>query len=185
MRRLMMTVAILFGLATAAQAQSFTLGQPLSAAWDPDPNEVSAAVDRYEWQMDADTNWTTAGVTLPQATYLMPLPQARLTLGTHELRMRSCAGTTCSLNPLAVTFDIGRPLPAGPRNPRVVPTPSVAVLTIPQAIDRANAYGLLILDRTLTSQELGYLSMRHPPVPPTRETVIGLLDSVFADFVIR
>jgi len=167
-----------------AEAQTYPLGQALTAQWEGATNEADAAVDHYEIRVDTGA-WTPTGQTVPQATYTYAIPQALLTIGTHTVEVRACAGAVCGSSTAPVSVTIARPLPGLPRNPRVVPTPSVATLTIPQAIEKANAYATLILDRPLTAQELNILALRHPPVPPTRETVIALLDATFAEFVVQ
>lgn len=184
MRRILIGWALVLGMASVAQAQTYPLGQALTAQWEGALNEADAAVDHYEIRVDVGP-WTPTGQAVPQATYSYPIPQALLTIGTHTVEVRACAAAVCGSSTAPVSVTITRPLPGLPRNPRVVPTPSGALLTIPQAIDRANAYATLILDRPLTAQELNILAMRHPPVPPTRETVIALLDSVFAEFVVQ
>lgn len=182
-RTMLMVAAILIGLATVAEAQTYPLGQALTAQWEGAVNEVDAAVDHYEVRVDNGA-WVNQGQPVPQATYTYAIPQALLTIGGHTVAVRACAGVTCGAE-VSVAITIQRPLPGLPRNPRVVPTPSGALLTIPQAIEKANAYAVLILDRPLTAQELSILSQRHPPVPPTRETVIALLDETFHDFVLQ
>lgn len=180
-RLLMMPVLVLW--ATTAQAQTYSLGQPLTAEWEGAANEADASVTIYQVRIDAGA-WGASGQTVPQATYRYALPPSLLTLGDHTVAVRACAGATCG-GELSAAFTIGRPLPGLPRNPRVLPTPQGAVITIPQAVDRANAYALLILDRVLAPNELGLLSMRHGNVPPTRESVLRVLDASFAELVVR
>lgn len=179
----LIAAALVIAAATVAQAQSFPLGQPLTAQWEGSLNESDAGTDHYEIRLDNGA-WVNQGQPVPQATYTYAIPQALLTIGAHTAYVRGCVGGTCGAE-ASVAFSITRPLPGLPRNPRVVPTPSAAVLTIPQAVETAQAYATLILARRLTVNELGWLSMQHPPVPPTRDTVLTLLDDVFAEFVIR
>jgi hypothetical protein len=183
MRILILAAAIVFSAATAQAQQNFTLGQPLTAAWLSADNEAAAAVTTYPARLNG-VDLPAIAQPIPSAEYRYSLPQALLTVGDHVFSVRACAGTACGPE-LSTSFTIGRPLPGAPRNPRIIPTPELAVLTIPQAIDRANAYSLLILDRPLTQGELNTLSMRHGNVPPTRQSVFGVLDASFADFVIR
>ena len=179
----LIAAALVVAAATVAQAQSFPLGQPLTAEWEGTLNEADAAVDHYEIRIDLG-QWVNNGQTVPRTTYTYAIPQALLTIGAHTAAVRACTGGACGPE-ASVAFSIQRPLPGLPRNPRVVPTPNGAVLNIPQAVETAQAYATLILARRLTVNELGWLSMQHPPVPPTRDTVISLLDDVFDEFVIR
>jgi len=183
MRQILIAVWLVVAAVSTAQAQTFDLGQPLTVEWAGAVNEAAAGVDVYQVRIDAGA-WTASGQTVPQTTYRYAIPQALLTLGDHTASVRACAGTVCGAE-LSVAFAITRPLPGLPRNPRILPTPSIAVLTIPQALDRAHAYALLILDRPLTGPELDTLVTRHGAVPPTRESVLRVLDASFAEFVSR
>lgn len=181
-RRVVLSCALLVGSALPAFAQ-FPLGQPLTVTWDGAANEAEAGVTQYEVRVDAGA-WTASGQGVPQASYRYALPQALLTIGAHTVGVRACAGATCGPD-APVTLTITRPLPGLPRNPAVVPTPVVVSLTVPDAINRAHAYALLIFDRLLTPDELALLGTRHGNVPPTRESVLRVLDASFAQFVIR
>lgn len=167
-----------------AQTTAIELGTPASALWNGPTNETAAGVDNYQVRWNGGT-WAPAGVTVPAAEYRFPIPLSWLVLGTHTIEVRACAGSTCGVDVAGVTFQVVRPLPGRPRNERVVPVPVNLALTIPQAIDRAHAYGLLILNRRLSDGELGILAARHPPTAPTWVTVTRLLDEAFAEFVVR
>lgn len=170
-------------LASAAQAQTFPLGQPLTVVWGGALNEADAAVDRYEVQVDAEA-WVPSGQAVPQTEYRYAIPQNLLTIGDHTITVRACAASSCGPS-LLVAITVGRPIPGLPINPRVVPTPQPMVLTLPQAIDLANAYARLVLFRVLTQGELDYLAGLHGPSPPTRESVLTVLDAAFAPLVIQ
>jgi hypothetical protein len=185
MRRLMIVAGMLLVLtaATAQAQQTFDLGAPLSAEWEGAANEAAAGVTEYQVRVDTAA-WTASGQAVPQATYRAALTQSLLTLGAHTVSIRACAGVRCGAE-LSASFTIDRPLPGQPRNPRIILTPTTAVLTVPQAVDRANAYALLLLDRTLTQEEMNTLAVRHGPGLPTRESVLRVLDDSFAQFVVR
>lgn len=168
-----------------AQTPTFTLGQPLTAFWLGASNEADAGVDNYQYRVDTGA-WTGNGQAVPQAEYTVVLPQALLTIGAHTVAVRACRASVCGAE-VSFAFQIDRPLPGQPRGLGIRPTSSQATLTVPQAIDRANAYGLLILDRYPTSEELGYLAVKYQAtygqLPPNRERVISLLDREFAYLV--
>ena len=176
---------VVLGLARVAGAQttSIELGTPASGVWNGPLNEAAAGVDRYEIRWNGGA-WVSAGVTVPAAEYRFPIPQAWLVVGTHTIEVRACAAATCGVDVAAVTFAVVRPLPGRPRNERVIPVPVNLALSVPEAIDRAHAYGLLVLNRRLSDGELGILASRHPPIAPTWITVTRLLDEAFAEFVV-
>ena len=180
MRRLILVAAMVL-MAAPAYAQ-LTLGQPAVAAWNGAANEADAGVDAYQVRLDADTAWVAAGGSVPRAEYQYQIPQARLTVGSHTVAVRACAGAVCGPE-LSAAFTVGRPLPGVPTGLTVRPVPSVAILTTPEAAARANAYALLTIDRYLTASELGWLAARHPPEPPTRDTVLRLMDAAYAELV--
>jgi hypothetical protein len=172
-------VCMLVCLPAITQAQTFTLGQPLTAVWTGAANEADAAVTVYQVRVDSGT-WTPSGQTVPQAEYRYSIPQNLLTVGAHTIAIRGCAGTVCGTDEAQVTISVGRPLPGRPRTPSVVPTPSMAI-SFRHAEDIAQAYGFLALDRKLTNQELNGLVVRHGGTPPTRESVFAVLDAAFVE----
>lgn len=178
---------VLYLSATAEQptVPTFPLGTPLVGLWDPplNPTEANSGVDNYRWRMDADTTTQNTGVTVGQASYRFTLPQARLTVGPHTFHVAACRGAVCGPE-LSVAFAIEFPLPGIPRNGGIG-TGTVAVLGLPEAVDVAQAYARIAIRRSLTPEELGWLAQRHPPVPPTRESVLHLMDGAYAELVQR
>lgn len=181
MRQTCIGLVLVLGLATAAQAQTFNQGEPLRAVWEATTNEAAAQVNRYEVRLDADTAGTSVGL-----AYSYAIPQARLTVGAHTFRVRACNTNECGPD-LTVTFSVIVPVPPTPGAPRngIIQRVPVAVLTVPQAIEYAQSYALWAMGRYLTPSELGWLSARHPLVPPTRYTVLDVLDAAYAEIAER
>lgn len=182
MRQMILAAAMVLAMSATATAQSFTLGQPLTAVWTGAANETDAAVTAYQVRVDTGA-WTPSGQSVPQTEYRYAIPQALLTLGAHTISVRACAGATCGTDEAQVSITIGRPLPGRPRTPSVVPSSGQAVLSLPRAVEIANAYATLTVDRNLTGQELSELAKRHGNAPPTRESVFKVLDASFAELV--
>lgn len=181
MRRMLLTIAGLL-VAAAAQAQTtFNQGEPLRAVWEAATNEAQAQVNRYEVRLDADAAGTSVGL-----AYSYAIPQARLTVGSHTFRVRACNANECGPD-LTVAFSVIVPVPPTPGAPRngIIQRVPVAVLTVPQAIEYAQGYALWAMGRYLTPSELGWLSARHPLVPPTRYTVLDVLDAAYAEIAER
>ena len=177
MKQISFGIALVALSATGAAAQTYTLGQPLTAVWNGTANEANEGVDSYQVRIDNGV-YTANGQGVPQAEYSYALPQPLLTIGAHTVYVRACAGTTCGPD-ISVTFTIQRPAPGLPQNPRVVPTPA-AVLSVPRAEALAQAYAYLALERGLTPTELGWLAVEHGPESPTRESVFRVLDAAYA-----
>jgi hypothetical protein len=173
--RILLSTLFIFTLATSAFAQ-FPLGTPLMATWQASDNEAAAGVNSYQIRMDADVAYVNLGM-----AYSYQLPQARLTLGGHSVYVRACADQACSPD-LSVAFTVARPLPNPPRNGNVVPG-QVANLTLPEAIQKANAFAYWTIDRYLTQDELEWLATRHPNVPPTRLTIQALMEQAYSALV--
>ena len=138
----------------------FPLGTALHAQWEPDPQEALHEVSRYELRINAGAWVQGVGGPIPSPSYQAPLDLAGLARGTHTVSVRACNAEGCSL-PASVQFELHLPLPNAPRAPQVIPGPQ-AVLTIPQAEQRAQAYALWRIDRHLTPAELRWLTARWP-----------------------
>lgn len=156
----------------------FTLGTPLHIRWNGAANETASATNAYQVAIDADTNFVPTGVSVPLPEYTWPIPQARLTLGAHTIRVRACSGATCGPS-LDVAFEITRPLPGMPRNGVVEPVPGQASISIPQAIEYVQAYALWAIDRRLTDGELGFVAGYHTAPIPTKASVALALEAVY------
>lgn len=180
MRQIAIGLLVVLGVAAAAQAQSYEQGTPLMAAWQAPDNEAAAQVTRYEVRLDADA-FAAIGM-----AYAYTLPQARLTLGSHTFHVRACNSAACGAE-LSVAFSIVPPVPPTPNAPRngVIQRVPVAVLEVPQAIEYAQAYARWAIGRYLTPTELGWLAARHPAVPPTRYTILDLMDAAYAEMLGR
>lgn len=186
MRTLILTIAVLLLLVPVTAQAQYRVGDVLVAAWAPSPNEADAEIVRHEVQMDTDTAWVVAGGSVPRAEYQWAIPQARVTVGNHEVRVRACNVNECG-PALVGAFSVARvvPSPTAPGGIGIRRVPSVVVLTLPEAEVRAQAYALLTIDRFLTPSELGWLGARHPGVPPTRDTVLNLMDAAYAELVAK
>ena len=180
MRRVLGLTIGLLARAGPVAAQTYTLGQPLTAVWNGTANEAAEGVDSYQVRVDAGA-YTPSGQTVPRAEYRYAIPQALLTIGAHTIAIRACAGTSCGPE-ASVSVTIQRPAPGLPQNPRVVPTPGL-VLSLPRAQALAQAYAWLALERSLTTAELNWLAVQHGPQPPTRESVFRVLDAAYAGLV--
>lgn len=135
------------------------IGASVRATWDAAPDEALHEVSRYEWRVD-DGVWQDSGLAVRQAVYSGLIPQAFVTRGTRNLQVRACNEIGCGPT-IATTFIVTLPLPNAPRNLRTEPGP-VAALSVPQAIDRANAYALWHIDRELTPPELAWVAAQWP-----------------------
>lgn len=180
MRQIVIGLLIVAAAASPAAAQSFEQGTPLMATWLAADNETAAQVTRYEARLDADA-FAPIGMVY---TYL--LPQTRLTLGSHTFRVRACNTAACGAE-LAVTFSIIPPVPPTPNAPRngVIQRVPVAALAFPDAVEYAQSYARWAIGRYLTPTELGWLAARHPAVPPTRYTILDLMDAAYAEMLGR
>jgi hypothetical protein len=183
--RKILTVLALLALPATAQAQ-YQTGDRLIAAWLP-VNEAESVVVRYETRIDTDAAWVNAGVTLPAAEYQWPIPQTRITVGTHAIHVRACNVTACG-PALTLPFSVERIVPTPNVPPgggiRRVP-PADAALSLEDATTIAQAYAILTVRRYLTPGDLSWLAARHPPVPPTFASVLSLMDAAYAELVPR
>jgi hypothetical protein len=179
MKAVILTIGLVL-LAAVAQAQTFTLGQPLTAVWNPSLNEADAAISVYQVRVDAEP-WVGNGQSVPQSEYRYAIPQALLTVGPHSVSVRGCMGGTCG-DAATITITVARPLPGIPQAPRVVPSQG-APLALDRAIELAQSYAYLALERRLTAPELATIAAQHGPRVPTRESVFAVLDASYAGLV--
>lgn len=172
---------LLLALSSTVEAQTFPSGTSLTVAWDPPIDEATSGVNSYRIRIDAQT--FPANVAIPQATYRWGIPQSLVTVGTHTVGVSACRDAACGPE-LTAAFTIEVPLPGMPRAPGdgggvIRPTPTAA-LTVPQAIEYVNAYALWAIDRPTTPAELSWLATRHPAEPPTKYSILRLMDEAYA-----
>jgi hypothetical protein len=87
-------------------------------------------------------------------------------------------------SPMAVLpFKLKSPLPKNiTPGPRITAQQQQALnqpVTIDKAIDYANSYAYLTIDRTLEATELAFVASLHPPRPPTKQSVLDTMDVAY------
>jgi hypothetical protein len=182
---------VLSVLPASAQVQTYTLGQPLTATWNPVDNEADSATTVYQLQVGLTGTWTSTPQPVPQPSYRYNIPQALLILGNHNIGVRACRPNPdiptvlqCGAESERLEFRIQRPMPGRVPRPGIGPTPPAAQLTIPQALDLVvNPYAILMLGRVPTPTEYGWLAQRHGNKPLHKYDILNTMDEGYALFV--
>lgn len=155
---------------------SYALGMPLSAAWAANP--TTDQIVRYEWHMDALAP-VSAGLALA-----VTIPQAQLTLGTHDFFLKACNTTGCSPE-ASYRFAVVLALPSAPTGLRVAPVGTVVAINRKQGEDYVFGYCMWAIDRSCTRSETGAIEQRlgvlFPGVAPTKWNLLETLNVMYSE----